>query len=271
MEFKRVFHSNLFWISLLIGCVITISQYLMYVLPCVKYLDLYLNNPFGTECPHTWYEKWIGGELSSSQSYIYFMIIPILAVLPHSISLANDRSTGYTYNLFVRNRKSQYYFSKYLVTFIIGGVVVILPLIINIILSVCTLPSILPDTSTGTSMIMGNMMWADFYFKSPNLYIAFYLLIIFVFSGIIATFALTIGSFVYNAFVITVMPFICYLFSYAICTLSHSLEYCPFMFLTPAQRVEHISFPIILMEIIILMLIIGNIYYYQMRRDETLN
>ena len=271
MEINRILRNKMFWIALLIGAILTVSQYFMFVLPNVQYLDIYKDNPFGTLCPHTWYEKWIGGELASSQSYIFFMLIPILSVLPHSLSLANDRSSGYTYNLFVRGNKKKYYISKYITTFISGGLVVVIPLLINIFLSICTLPSLIPDPSTGTSMIMDNMMWAEFYFEHPNLYIFFYLLIIFAFAGCMAVLGLTIGTSVYNSFMITVMPFIFYLFSYAISTLNNWGKYCPFMYLTPAQRVEDISFSIILTEILLLLSITLFVYIIQMQKDETLN
>ena len=271
IELRRVLRSKLLWLTLLIGCAITVSQYFMNVLSNVQYLDIFQSQPFGTICPHTWYEKWIGGELSTSQSYIYFMLIPILCVLPHSTSLAYDRSSGYTYNLFTRGKKVHFYFAKYITTFFSGGVVVILPLIINLLLSICTLPTITPDPATGTSMITGTMFWAGLYFDYPIAYIALYLGIIFVFSGVIATFGLILGTAVYNSFLITIMPFVTYLFSYAICTMNGWHRFCPFMFLTPAQRVDNITFSTVAVETIIILTIILIAYFIQARRDETLN
>ena len=66
IELRRVLRSKLLWLTLLIGCAITVSQYFMNVLSNVQYLDIFQSQPFGTICPHTWYEKWIGGELGSS-------------------------------------------------------------------------------------------------------------------------------------------------------------------------------------------------------------
>ena len=271
IELRRVLKSKLLWLTLLIGCAITVSQYFMNVLSNVQHLDIFQSQPFGTICPHTWYEKWIGGELGSSQSYMYFMLIPILSVLPYSTSLAYDRSSGYTYNLYTRGKKKHYYTAKFITAFITGGAVVILPLIINLLLSVCTLPSITPDPATGTSMITGSMMWAGLYFDHPLLYIALYLGIIFVFSGLISTFALTLGTTVYSSFMITIMPFVTYLFSYALCMMNGWHRFCPFMFLTPAQRAENVAFATVALEAVIIFAVVLVMYVVQAHRDETLN
>ena len=270
MEGKRVRESRTFRIALIIGILITVSQYIMYVLPCVKYLDTYKENPFGSMCPHTWYEKWIGGETISSQAYLFFMLIPVLAVLPHGTSLAADHTSGYIYHLFSRRKKEEYYIAKYIVTFVSGGVVVIVPLLVNLFLSVCTLPSILPDKSTGTSMIAGDMMWVDLYYPHPNMYIFAYLVLIFVFSGLIATLALTIGTYERNVFLISIVPFVCYLFMYALCYSLDRVELAPFAFLSPAQRVEHVSFSIVLLEMFILWAVSGGVYLWKIKKDETI-
>ena len=270
MEVKRVRESRTFRIALIIGILITVSQYIMYVLPCVQYLDKYKENPFGSLCPHTWYEKWIGGETISSQAYLFFMLLPVLAVLPHGTSLASDHISGYIYHVFSREKKEKYYLAKYIVTFVSGGVAVIIPLLVNLFLSICTLPSILPDKSTGTSMIAGDMMWVDFYYLHPNLYIIAYLGLIFVFSGLIATLALTIGLYEQNVFLISIVPFVCYLFLYALCYTLDCVELAPFAYLSPAQRVEHVSFIMVLLEMFILWAVPGGVYLYKMKQDETI-
>ena len=48
-------------------------------------------------------------------------------------------------------------------------------------------------------------------------------------------------------------------------------RFCPFMFLTPAQRVDNITFSTVAVETIIILTIILIAYFIQARRDETLN
>lgn len=269
-EIHRVFKSKLFWITLSLGGIIAISQYFTCVLPMVQYLDEYSNNFFGTICPHTWYEKWLGGELVSSQSYTFFMILPILCVLPHGMSLASDKASGYTCNMFIRGKKLDYYIAKYIVTFLSGGIVILLPLLLNLFMAVSTLPSIAPDPATGTSMITDSCMWANFYYSHPNLYTIIYLIIIFAFSGAIAVLGLTIGSVLQSAFFSVAMPFIIYLFVYVISFMFNVLQISPFAFLSPAQRAENISFGVILIEWLLLFFGVGIVYALQIHRDESL-
>ena len=113
-------------------------------------------------------------------------------------------------------------------------------------------------------------MWVDFYYLHPNLYIIAYLGLIFVFSGLIATLALTIGLYEQNVFLISIVPFVCYLFLYALCYTLDCVELAPFAYLSPAQRVEHVSFIMVLLEMFILWAVPGGVYLYKMKQDETI-
>ena len=270
IEVKRILKNKLFWSVLLIGCLISISQYFMYVRPCVKYLTDYQNVPFGSLCPHTWYEKWIGGEYFTFQSYIYFLIIPIIAAVPCAITLSKDKITGYQYQLFTRGKKRNYYISKYVVSFISGGIAVLIPLLINLWLSITTLPSIIPDPTTGTSMITNIQMMSEFYFLNPNLYILIYLFVIFMYSGVFSVFVLIIGEITKNLFISILFPFMSYVFVYVMLNISGLQQYAPFCFLTPAQRAGFITETIIVFEFLGLFVVSGAIYCILAAKNQTI-
>ncbi len=271
IEIKRILSNKLFWITLFIGCVISVSQYFLNVLPCVKYLDVYKNEAFGGMCPHTWYEKWIGGEWYTSQSYILFLIIPILAATPCGISLAKDKKTGFQYQLFIREKKNRYYASKYIVSFISGGIAVLLPLFLNLWLSILTLPSIIPDPATGTSMITDNMMLSSLYFTHPNLYILIYFLLIFAFSGLFSVFSLVIGEMTKSQFMSTIFPFMTYAFIHFVFDIMHIPQYSPFCYLSPTPRITGITPQIIIFEFLILLLSTGCALFFYSRKNETID
>ncbi len=270
-EMNRVLRSGFFWTALMIGCLIAVLQYLFYVVSMVQYLDTYLNQSLGTLNPHTWYEKWIGGEMLTPQAYLYFLILPVLSALPCGTSLLHDRSTGYTAQMFVRGERKHYYFAKASAAFLSGGIVTVIPLIVNIMLSTATLPSVRPDWSTGRSPVVAGKMWASWYYDHPNLYIFLYLILIFVFAGLVAAASLTMGAYIYNSFLVLAAPFVLHLFIYSICATTGNHRFAPFSYLTPAQRGEGITIWIILAEYAAMFLVTAFFFLRKMKRDETID
>ena len=141
VEIKRLIKSRTFWISVCIGCIITVSQFLLFSLPVKKYLDDFQPMSIGTLNPQIWLEKWIGGELVSPQAFFFFLIFPIIAVLPFAASLAFDRSSGYVAQFYIRGQRRNYYTAKYITTFLSGGVAVLIPLVLNIFLTMTVFPA----------------------------------------------------------------------------------------------------------------------------------
>ena len=271
LECKRIAHEKRLWIALAVGLFISVLHWALYVLPIRKYLSEFEGKGIGTIYPHTWYEKWIGGEWWTLLSYVFFIIIPLLAAGPWGSSLHSDRKSGYTKNLFVKGKKSYYYISKYICSFLCGGVTVIAPLIVNILLSAATLPSLTPQAVTGTSTIFANCMWSKLFYTTPNLYVLFYLVIIFTYSGLFSVLATVMGAITESGFVALVFPFIVNLFAYIIFNSAESAKFVPFMFLTPAQRSgEATDFTVIVIEALVLFVITVLLMTVSCKKDETL-
>lgn len=275
IEFVRIFRSKQFLCALLIGCTITVIQFLSFALPCIEYLDSFDKDASFFVLPHTWLEKWIGGELVSAWSYLYYLVIPIIAVLPNSMSLFSDRKSGYYIQIESRNKKRLYYFAKYISTFISSGIAVIIPLILNLLLSAAVLPSIASDPSTGTAMIGTYSMWSEFYYAHPFIYTFIYLFIDFLFSGLFGIFGLAIGRYSENNFLTFMSPFILYFVTFTITTSLNTAEnnitkFSPFYYLSPAQRGVYNEFGVIVVEFAALMIITLIIYIIGEKTDEGL-
>ncbi|MCM1468624.1 MAG: hypothetical protein NC086_10800 [Alistipes sp.] len=254
IEWNRLLRSPSFWITLIIGMIISFWQYHDVGLYVLRFQDTILakNRTYGTLMPNGVFEKWIGGEGFSFWSYTFFMILPILCTLPFSASLYTDRRSGIIKNYFVRNEKKNYYLAKYIVTFLASGAVIVLPLAVNLLLTSATLPSLLPEASTGTYPLNGSSMWAELFYTRPYQYVVQYLLLIFVFSGLIACFSLSLGIISDNVFTILSFPFIYCLFSYAVFNNPRVYRFVPILFLNPAQTGSFIRFDAILIYMVIL-------------------
>lgn len=277
LEIKRVLKSKRFWIAISIGCVIAILHYIITAYNFIGVSEWSLEpinkeefGDFGTRSPNTWYESWIGGEWYSLFSYVFFMILPLLSVITLGDSLVFDKVSGYSKNLFIRGKRKDYYFARFISSFISGGIVVIVPLFLNILLYCTTLPSLTPEVARGTSPIFADCMWSELFYSHPMVYVVLYLLIILVFSGLFSAFAAAIGSLTENKFLPLVFPFICYLFSYISLASIGLGRYSPFCFLTPAQRVQNITLGVIIAEALLIFIPTAALFVWKSKKDETL-
>lgn len=254
IELKRCLRSKTFWVALVISCVLALCQYVDNVLPMRKYLNVFKDAKVavGTITPHTVFNKWIGGEDYTLWHYAFFMVLPILAAMPLGASLFLDVKSGIVKNYFIRSQKEKYYAAKYLMTFLSSGFVIFFGVFLNLFLASMTLPSILPEASTGTYYVDGTGILAELFYSKPYVYCVIYLAMIFVFSGLIGCLSLSVGTLADNVFTIILLPFVLYLFLYAICIEPSTYGFSPINFLNPAQGEGYNHIWMIVLELLIL-------------------
>lgn len=268
LEIRRITHSKRFWGALFVGCVISVMQYFLIALKhSAPFVDW---SGVGVRYPHPWYEYWLGGEWYSLFSYTFFMLFPLLAVITQGDSLVFDKTIGYSKHMFIRGKKSDYYGARFISSFLSGGIVIIIPLILNILLCATTSPSILSQAATGTASIFPTSMWSSLYYTHPLVYTILYLIIDFVYGGLFAAFATSLGVVTRNRFLPLIFPFILYLFCYTVFSSMGIWEFAPFNFLAPAQRVFNISFTIIVVEAVLLLIPTIYLFAWGAKKDETL-
>ncbi|SHJ60815.1 hypothetical protein [Parasporobacterium paucivorans] len=265
-ELNRALKNRSFSVSLLIGLGISISHVVLSVIPSVAQLDNYLLGK--GEYPVSVFNKWIGGEAYSFQPELYFVLLPILCCIPYVDSLFVDRKTGYTKNIYIRTKKGYYYASKLLAVFISAGLVITIPLVLNLILAAAFLPSIIPESSSMTFPLFEASMWSEIFYAQPYLYICLYILVIFLFSGLISVIGLTVAFFVKTRFVALVIPFMGYILLDFVCAYTFLYKFSPKIFLRPNQP-SPADFKVIATEFIVFALITAVIYYVKWKNDEA--
>lgn len=264
-EMKRGFLNRSFLISIGIGLAIAIAHVIMSVIPSLKQLDNYL---YGKgEDPYSIFNKWIGGEIYSIHGPLFRTLLPIIAAIPYADSLFTDKKNGYCKNLFVRVDKVKYYISKYVAVFLTAGAAVVIPLIFNFYLTSLFMPAITPSASSMSYSIFDNCMWSNIFYTNPYLYVFLYLILVFIFSGIIATSALAMSYFVNNRFAVLISPFVLYIVGNFILSYIDLNKYSPKNFLSISQGIPA-SLNVIIVEGICLFLLFGIIYYVGGRKDE---
>lgn len=264
IELSRALRSKAFLLAIAIGSIITIVHFSKYGLHASNYILLGKG-----DYPLSAYQQWLGVTPISIETYLFYLIAPIIAAMPFADSFFTDKKSGYIKNVFIRTKKSCYYIAKYIATFISGGLAIATPLILSFLLTVLFIPTVIPDISSGTNTIVNLSMWDGLYYKFPLLYTALYIAIDFVFYGLIATIALSISDKIENKFVCLFSPFLYYIVtSFLIRSLNLSI-YDPSIFLLPYQPLFNLKISIIVFEMMILLAITFGGFYIKGVRNDT--
>lgn len=183
IELKRAFVNRSFIFALIIGTAICLWHFYENVFPYVidsSYLAIEADNTF---FPVISFNCWIGGNFVPIQSYLYFLILPLIATLPYGNSYVSDKRTGYIKNIYTRVKKGNYLIAKYISVFLSGAIAVVVPLLINFYLTVLVVPSIMPDSASYSSVVFSYSKWSYLFYTNPFLFESLYLLITFIFSA----------------------------------------------------------------------------------------
>lgn len=250
IELKRAFFSKNFIFSFSFALFLVLWQYFEHIYPIAQSLK---SNEINLSVSSvSVFNTWIGSGFFQLQQYLYFLLLPLIATFPYGNSFCEDLQSGLIKNILIKTKRKHYIYSKYIAVMISAGCCVTIPLIINLLLTASCIPSITPTISSSQYSIFATSMWAKLFYTKPYLYTIRYLLIIFVFSGLIASVSLGLSKYIKNKITITFAPFLIYLFAYVVLNSFKLVWFSPFNFLPPSQPVFLISINAITLDAILL-------------------
>lgn len=222
LELKKAFKNKFFWISVVLGCLITLLSFEHMVNMYYEGMSAISGN--STDIiydPHiginTVFNCWIGGEPFSLGSSIYFFVFPLLIALPYGWSYSEERKCGYRRMMIAKTGKKKYYCAKYVAVFLSGGVAMVLPLIFNFWMTLLVVPAILPDVTMNMFYgVFGGSFLAELYYTVPFLYVAIYLFIDFVYCGFLVCICMAVSGIVRQKWGVVLIPFLLLLFVHVI-------------------------------------------------------
>ncbi|MCX4269956.1 MAG: hypothetical protein OSJ62_15035 [Lachnospiraceae bacterium] len=224
-ECKRAFFSTGMVTALLIGIGIVLWHQYQYVWNVgVEQYNIY--------CPESVFYKWIGASSFPMQSYLFYLILPILACLPAGTSYYEDLHSGYYIHIYTRNQKKEYLFAKYTAAFLSGGIAVVLPLVLSLYFTAMRFPMLAPEPIMGFGP-NARSVGAILYYKHPGLHTLLFLGIDFIFAGGIAGITLLTTFFTNYKFTALITPFVCYYFVFSLDNLLGVMNFSPNYFLIP--------------------------------------
>ncbi len=229
LELYRAFHNPGFWLALAAGCVIAAAHFFQQVLPDASHI--YSGEEMAY--PVTIFNSILPMDYVSFYGNIYYYSLPLLCVLPFGVSYFQDVHTGYWKNICVRTEKGAYLTGKYLAVFLSAGVVCIVPLILNLMLTAAVIPALVPQTGTNLFAVAEFSFMSGIFYSSPFAYLVFYFLLDFIMAGTLACVALGASCFAKNPFAVLFSPFLLFFLLQALSSFSGYIYWNPYNIMNP--------------------------------------
>lgn len=225
IELKRAFKSKGMLLAVLIGCALSIAQVVEDQIPAYFRNELMDFSSWSVIPPSDVSGTWMAGNSSNLEVFIFFLLMPVFAMLPFGTSYFTDGDSGFLKNIYSRCGRKEFLRAKYISAFISGGTAVVIPLILNVLCCLTLVPNLIPSTIYRQNGISPAMLFGSVYFTHPLLYIFIFLLIDFVIGGIFAGLTLAVSFLSDYKIVIAVIPFFIQLIIHVGCSLLGVWDY----------------------------------------------
>lgn len=224
---------------IIIGCIINISQVTQYPYQC--YLRNQSMDFMKLNYPCTVIDSWICADLISMESFLFFLIFPLLAALPYGTSYFIDKQSGMVKGLYMRVSRRDYLISKYIATFLSGGIAVTIPLVVNLLCCMSLLPNLVPQSICPGNAIRPSTFLSGVFYSSPTWYLVIYLVIDFVLAGIYSCVALSCSFITDYRIVVTLCPFFLQLVINTLCGMFLDTSWSSVYFARSGYGIQHVS------------------------------
>lgn len=210
-EWYRAIHSKSFSIAILIGVVCAFSQ-------AIHYMSSGIVQIFSVDSdyPMVCWLSYLGRDIQLFYHSLYYMLFPILVVVPYAQSYYEDIKSGMSKMVFIKVRRTQYAISKYLVAFLTGGIVMTIPLIISLFIHAGFVPLYPPSEFSLQAVAQDGDMLCNIFYDKPFLYVIVFWIINFLVGGSITGITLCYSLF-------AKMKYSVYTFGFVFCLLENSI------------------------------------------------
>ncbi|MGN0316777.1 MAG: hypothetical protein ACI4E1_02465 [Lachnospira sp.] len=272
IELKRVLKSKLLYISLLIGLVFAFGSFAYRCLLVTEKLDPSMVSVQGY--PMSVFNSWMGlrmGIDAMATTYIY--ICMLIASMAYCGVLSSDMQSHYINQYYVRISKVKILMSRFIVTFISGGILVVIPLIVNLIATMTVVPALNP-VYNGLFVLDGSCFFADIFFNAPMLYVFLYIFMFFLYGGAFCVISLVTSYIFDNSFLVILSPFVAYYGLGIVSSLCFRIlgtnKFDPVYLLSPTTQLDATGALIMFIEPVIITAICLIAFLSKGERDEAL-
>lgn len=130
---------------------------------------------------------WLAIDCVSAPYAVFYTLFPLLACMPYAWSFMAERKCRYIYQLYTRSGKAAYFISKFVAVFISGGLVIAIPLAIDLFGAAMFAPASLPSVTFSMPGFSKGGFLASVYYSHPWLFCMAFLIMDFLWTGAIAS------------------------------------------------------------------------------------
>lgn len=164
---------------------------------------------FGGNSPNSSYINNLLVDPIASAGHIFYVVAPLMVALANSWSLGTEMKSGYTNLVLMRESRGTYLSTKWLATFVAGGVVCAVPLVVSFIISCCFLPAYPIDVFDWTYVPMDySRFMGSLFYENPMLFTVVRIALDFVMAGIWSAFVQSVSLLVDNRVSLLVGSFV---------------------------------------------------------------
>jgi len=252
IEIKRIFKSRSFYVALLVG--ITIAS-----------LEVFSNNHIRLSSQD--FIDFSNGVYNNLMLYtpgkyvrMLQMVFPLIVTIAFADAYLEDIKSGFIKNIITRYDKKKYLINRFLVNFVVSGLIISIPLIVNYMLYASFIPSIEPKVFYSSIVLAPGDFLPYIFFNFPLLHVFIRIFLLFIYGGTFSSIALASSIYFRNKYVITIIPFIAYIAMDVIIPMVLDYSYSPMMFLFNPFGYNHmfIAIPLILIIACFSIFIIGG-------------
>lgn len=274
IEMKKVFKGKLFWLVIAFAVVLTVLSAVYELQSSKKDFDTLAGfgyNVMSATLDNT-YVNTVYRDFTSITPAMFYRFIPLICVLAYGWSYSSDVRSGYIKSIITRTSKLKYLTSKYFATFISGGLVVLIPILVNILTLACFMPFRMPNIYESIYYAeLPAFAFANLFYKAPALYMVIILIFHFILGGLFATFAMAVSMFTTNKYIVTLFPFVfSFLYSYVCSVFLKNFfwgEMDPLYLINGLSNTYRVLEYLILVYGIFLILTAGTIFFKGMKKD----
>ncbi len=154
--------------------------------------------------------QWLGTRYASAVNSIFYLIWPVLAAIPYGWSYSKDRLSGYYNQIVTRSNRRIYFYSKYIATFVSGGMVLSIPLLFDLLINALVCPFCVPDVTSSLSAVINVSFLSKLFYTYPWVYALIWCFLDFLWGGFSACMCFLAGTKIRLRVVIMLVPFICF-------------------------------------------------------------
>lgn len=195
LEFKKTISNKMFLIVALLNILFLI--YVNYIMDDIFYIS---DNNF-------YMQLFFISQSTTSETNAFYFIMPMLAAIASSDILSQDKRNKSYINNISRINRNKYILAKGVVSFLVGGIAIILPFVLDFIIKLAMYPINLPPVMINArfNFVMGI---SDIFVYNPMLYVDIAIIATFLYAGLFSFMGFVASLFTEKLILVTAVPFI---------------------------------------------------------------